>query len=334
MKNSIINIKALGFPWETQSPFLFCVYHLDKYPAGNNKFGPVDSLAGRQIGNDFVIKDGWRMYHGNEVPGFPAHPHRGFETVTVVLKGLVDHSDSLGGAGRYGQGDVQWMTAGRGLQHSEMFPLLKQKEDNPLELFQIWINLPAKNKFVDPNYAMLWKEDIPKLLSEDGKVEVKIVAGNYKNAKTPTLPGDSWAADLENEVAVWIIKLSPGCSWEIPAASKGLNRSLYFYAGDSITVEDQMIRPNQVIHLLSDLPTQVKNGNEEGFMLLLQGRPINEPLAQFGPFVMNSQKEIQEAMSDFRKTRFGGWPWPSSEPVHDPSKGRFAHYVNGETEIK
>ena len=104
---AIKSIKPLGFPWQTQDPFLFCVHHEDYYPKGNDEMGPSASLAGRNIGNDFAInKERWRMYHGQRVPGFPAHPHRGFETVTIITKGLVDHSDSLGAAGRFGFGDV------------------------------------------------------------------------------------------------------------------------------------------------------------------------------------------------------------------------------------
>ena len=123
-KAAIINQVPLGFQWETADPFLFCIHHKDRFPAGNKNLGPDDSLAGRLIGNDFDPKDGWRMYHGSKIPGFPVHPHRGFETITIVRKGIVDHADSMGAYGRYGHGDVQWMTAGKGIQHSEMFPLL------------------------------------------------------------------------------------------------------------------------------------------------------------------------------------------------------------------
>ena len=139
-RKKVKKIRALGFQWETSDPFLFCVHHEDNFPAGNELMGPKASLDGRHMGQDFIVKDGFRMYHGMTVPGFPGHPHRGFETITVVRKGMVDHCDSTGAAGRYGNGDVQWMTAGKGVQHSEMFPLLNQDKDNPLELFQIWLN--------------------------------------------------------------------------------------------------------------------------------------------------------------------------------------------------
>ena len=137
-QKTILKVQKLGFQWQTQDPFLFCVHHEDHYPKGNKEMGPDASLAGRTMGADFEVKEGWRMYHGIKVPGFPAHPHRGFETVTIVRKGLVDHSDSLGAAGRFGNGDVQWMTAGKGVQHSEMFPLLNTEGENPFEFFKFW----------------------------------------------------------------------------------------------------------------------------------------------------------------------------------------------------
>ncbi len=180
MNNSPIkSIKPLGFPWQTQDPFLFCVHHQDFYPKGNDAMGPAASLKGRVIGQDFALnKEGWRMYHGEHVPGFPAHHHRGFVTVTIVTQGLVDHSDSLGAAGRFGNGDVQWMTAGKGVQHCEMFPLLHKDKENPLELFQIWLNLPKAKKLTEPHFAMLWGDTIPTYRSTDanGKsTDVKVI---------------------------------------------------------------------------------------------------------------------------------------------------------------
>src|SRR3954451_25387246 len=114
-KEAVRKIKPLGFPWETADPFLFCVHNADRYPAGNEHLGPAASLAGRNIGQDFEGKDGWRMYHGNLVPVFPQHPHRGFETVTVMLQGFTDHSDALGATARYGPGDVHCLTDVKGI---------------------------------------------------------------------------------------------------------------------------------------------------------------------------------------------------------------------------
>ena len=123
---SIVNIIPLGRPpWPTIDPFLFCVHHLDHYPSANPDMSPKGSLDGRNIGADFSQKDGWSMYHGETIPGFPSHPHRGFETITIARKGYIDHSDSMGAKARFGQGDVQWMTAGKGVVHSEMFPLIR-----------------------------------------------------------------------------------------------------------------------------------------------------------------------------------------------------------------
>ena len=178
----IISINPMGFQWDTIDPFLFCVHHEDHFPKGNAQMGPAESLEGRSLGDDFITKNGYRMYHGKEIPGFPGHPHRGFETVTIVRKGLVDHADSMGAAGRYGDGDVQWMTAGNGVQHSEMFPLLRQDQDNPMELFQIWLNLPAKGKMSQPDFTMFWSENIPKFKLENPnnkKSLVEIIAGTF-----------------------------------------------------------------------------------------------------------------------------------------------------------
>jgi redox-sensitive bicupin YhaK (pirin superfamily) len=338
MYNKLItNIKPLGFTWETSDPFLFCVHHLDHYPAGNDQLGPSASLAGRNLGQDFTVKDGWRMYHGETIPGFPEHPHRGFETVTVVLNGFVDHSDSHGAAGRYGNGDVQWMTAGAGLQHAEMFPLLNQNAPNPLELFQIWLNLPKARKFARPHYAMLWAEDIPVYTETDANgrsIEATVIAGKIGDVTAPDPAPDSWAADAENEVGIWLIKLEANAQWTLPAASLEVNRSLYFYRGSQIDVAGIRVMQYHAVELLADQPVIIENNGDDAFLLLLQGRPISEPVVQHGPFVMNTIAEIQQAFSDYRRTQFGGWPWSRSDNVHPRARGRFAKYADGTEDVR
>jgi hypothetical protein len=338
MYNKLItNIKPLGFTWQTKDPFLFCVHHLDNYPAGNDQMGPAASLAGRNLGQDFTTKNGWRMYHGEVIPGFPAHPHRGFETVTVVLNGFVDHSDSHRAAGRYGNGDVQWMTAGSGLQHAEMFPLLNKNNPNPLELFQIWLNLPKAKKFSRPYYKMLWAEDIPivKVKDKNGKqTEVTAIAGKVAEMSAPNPAPDSWANEPENEVGIWLIKMEANAEWTIPAASIEVNRSLYFYRGTTVNIAGVTIESYHSVDLLADQKVSIENGNEVAYLLLLQGKPINEPVVQHGPFVMNSAAEIQDAFNDYRKTQFGGWPWSRYDNVHSREMGRFAKYSDGREEIK
>jgi redox-sensitive bicupin YhaK (pirin superfamily) len=333
----ILNIKPLGFMWETIDPFLFCVHHLDNYPAGNDQMGPAASLTGRYLGQDFTTKDGWRMYHGEIVPGFPAHPHRGFETVTVVLNGFVDHSDSHGAAGRYGNGDVQWMTAGAGLQHSEMFPLLNKDEPNPLELFQIWLNLPQSRKFSKPYYNMLWAEDIPVHSDKDknGKLtKATVIAGKINSVTAPPPAPDSWAADPVNEIGIWLLKIEANGIWTIPKGSPEINRTLYFYRGSEINIAGIDVKPYNSVELLADQPVIIENGNKDASLLLLQGCPINEPVVQHGPFVMNTAEEIHQAYSDYRKTQFGGWPWNRYENVHLREKGRFARYADGREEVR
>jgi len=328
--SSILQVEPLGSPWKTQDPFLFCAYHRDEYPKGNEKMGvDADQLFGRNIGQDFTIKDGFRMYHGRVVPGFPYHPHRGFETVTIINEGTIDHTDSLKGAGRYKDGDVQWLTAGKGIQHSEMFPLLNSDKDNPFELFQIWLNLPKKSKLVEPHFKMLWNETIPVVQTKDenGKVtEINIVAGALNEIEAPDPNPDSWAADPKNEVVIYTIKMEAGATWTIPDAIEEVHRNLYFYKGDTITIDDQSINKNNRIALDPKVKTTITNGGEDAFLLFLQGKPIEEPVAQYGPFVMNTEQEIRDTISEYQKTM--------KEQVFDRTKGRFARYADGTEEQK
>jgi redox-sensitive bicupin YhaK (pirin superfamily) len=337
MTSPVLAIKPLGFPWVTADPFLFCAYHDDAYPSGNEAMAPAVSLEGRDIGQDFSRKDGWSMYHGDTVPGFPGHPHRGFETVTVVRKGLIDHSDSLGAAARFGQGDAQWLTAGGGVVHSEMFPLLEKDKPNPLELFQIWLNLPAKNKMVPAHFTMFWSREIPRLSVKDGAgrtTEIATVAGPLEGAAAPLPPPpDSWAAQPGSDVAIWTIRMEPGARWTLPAAAgEGTRRTLYFFKGATVSVGGQAVDSHAAIEVRGGVPIELANGDVEAEFLLLQGRPINEPVAQYGPFVMTTQAEIMQAMQDYRRTQFGGWPWPHQAPVHGRETQRFARHPDGKEE--
>lgn len=333
--SDIIRIQPLGFPWVTADPFLACMLHQDAYPAGNAQQGPAASLAGRRIGQDFEGRDGWRMYHGDSVPGFPQHPHRGFETVTLVRRGLIDHSDSLGATARFGHGDVQWLTAGHGVVHAEMFPLVDRERPNPLDLFQIWLNLPAADKLAEPHFSMIWDRNVPAVVATDDQgrqTTIRIVAGDYGASKAPAPPPRSWAARADADVAIWTIRMAPAAVWTLPAARAGSNRMLYFYSGESLRVGGTALSNHAAISLRPERPMELHNGPRETELLLLQGRPIGEPVAQYGPFVMNTPTEIQRAFSDYRATGFGGWPWPVDGPVHSATEGRFARHADGRIE--
>lgn len=341
MDDPVLQTVALeGQRWPTVDPFLNCVHHVDAYPAANAAMGPDASLEGRDIGQDFAGIDGWRMYHGDRVPGFPAHPHRGFETVTYVRQGLIDHADSAGAAARYGRGDVQWLTAGRGIQHAEMFPLLDEHGPNTLELFQIWVNLPAAHKFAEPRFTMFPDRRIPRVVVHAGgddtapAATVTVIAGALGGVAPLDPPPDSWAADEGSDLAIWHVVFEPGASWTLPAAAHPDSvRTLYVFDHGALQVGGHLgdvafdhavvVRPDVDVALSSSSGTEV---------LVLSGVPIGEPVVSYGPFVMNTRAEISDAIDDYNRTGFGGWPWPDQAPVHPHDQGRFARHVDGTTE--
>lgn len=337
MGNPIIHVEPLGAQWQTRDPFLFCVHHIDNYPEGNDNLGPAVTLAGREIGHDFEGRDGWRMYHGDTVPGFPQHPHRGFETVTIVRRGYIDHSDSLGATARFGMGDVQWLTAGAGVVHSEMFPLLNQDRPNPLELFQIWLNLPAKSKMAQPYFTMFWDAEIPRRRFTDSNgrvVEATVIAGALQDVAPLAPPPDSWAADENSDLVIWSIAMDAGSAWTLPpAGSYRTLRSLHQFAGPGLRVAGRDVPGPAAIQVRADEPVSLEADRGGVEILLLQGRPIGEPVAQYGPFVMNTRSELEQAFADYRRTQFGGWPWPNNAPVHPRSQGRFARHADGRLDM-
>ncbi|KAI9360802.1 RmlC-like cupin domain-containing protein [Zopfochytrium polystomum] len=332
LKRGKISIPA---PFETQNPFLFCVYHKDMYPPGNgNMEAPV-----RGNRSDFNPNAPFRMYHGDKIPGFPQHPHRGFETFTCTIDGIVDHTDSLGCAGRYGKGDAQWMTAGKGIVHGENFPLLDDKNSNPLRFFQIWVNLPRRSKMVDPAQIMHWAENIPRYTSPDGKVGITVWAGQCEGLKALAPNPNSWAADPANDLHVLHMTLKPGGAYTLPPSAPGSNRSLYVVEGpqspEKISIAGEPVGLMSFVQTRPATKTEVAHKGTASDpaleVLVLQGKPIQEPVAQRGPFVMNTDEEISQAYYDYKKTQFGGWPWPVSAVVFPRERPRFLS-VNGKTE--
>jgi redox-sensitive bicupin YhaK (pirin superfamily) len=328
-----MKVKGIGkmdFQLQVRSPFIVCFHHKDQFPKGNGKGEPVHYLKGRRIGEDFNHQAPWRMYYGDTVPGFPVHPHRGFETITVMMDGFADHFDSKGSKGRYGEGDVQWMTAGAGVQHSEMFPVLSSEKENPMELYQIWLNLPKRSKFAKPDYIMFWNEQIP--VVDEGAVRVKVISGAYKGVHALNPPVASWAAEEANHVSIWLIELEPGAEFTLPAVSSTLNRMLYFSDGKNLTIEGTAMDVGHFAELDGSVEINLQNGETKSRLLLLEGEPINEPVAAYGPFVMNTRAEIQEAFAEYEETQFGGWPWDRNDPINPVDSPRFASYRHGEKE--
>ena len=334
--------KPLSSPWPGADPFLFIAHHLDHYPASDGDQGVPPALrAGRDPHSDFSRRDGFSMYHSDRVPGFPAHPHRGFETVTIVEQGLVDHADSLGATARYGDGDVQWLTAGAGVMHAEMFPLRHADADNPLDLYQIWLNLPPAGKMVPPAFTMLWAPQIPHYRhgTAGSQASVKVIAGSYAPVEggetvqpLPSAP-DSWAANADNEVAIWLVKLEPGAALTLPGARDARTlRTLYFHQGQRLRIGEEVSLGPELLEVDARAPLPLHNdGPDTVVILLLQGVPIRAPVAAMGPFVMNTDAEIEQARRDFGRTQFGGWPWPAPGPVHPAGETRFAKHPGSDT---
>ena len=233
------------------------------------------------------------------------------------------------------------MTAGEGVVHSEMFPLLDMENNNPTRFFQIWLNLPAKSKMVKPGFAMFWAPDVPKWTHESKLASVTVWAGNnYFGVQTNNAPPpDSWAANPENDVAVMHITVQPGGKMTLPPANtnKSVTRSLFYIEGaeGAMQVDGQAIPARVVVAVdpAEELELEMDAAaTEAGEFLLLQGKPIDETVVQHGPFVMNSRAEIQQAFMDYQRTQFGGWPWERDDMVFDRTRGRFALLNGKETE--
>lgn len=228
--------------------------------------------------------------------GVGQHPHRGFETVTIVYQGEVAHRDSTGQGGVIGPGDVQWMTAAAGIIHEEFHSEAFTRSGGTLEMVQLWVNLPAKDKMTEPGYQALFNTDIPAASLDDGAGTVRVIAGNYADQSGP--------ARTFTPLQVWDIRLRGGKATELPAVA-GWNAMLVVLHGTVTVNGDSIAKEAQMVLLDQGKGAIAIEAVDDAVLLLLSGAPINEPIVGHGPFVMNSQDEIDQAISDFNSGHFG-----------------------------
>jgi len=228
--------------------------------------------------------------------GVGQHPHRGFETVTIVYQGELEHRDSTGAGGLIGPGDVQWMTAANGIIHEEFHSPAFARSGGVLEMVQLWVNLPARDKLTPAGYQTLLDAEIPRVALGEGIGSLRVIAGDYRGHRGP--------ARTFTSMDVWDVRLQAGATLHLPIAL-GRNAALVALRG-SIRVNDQQdVSPASLVLLERDGEHASVTALEDATLLLLSGEPIDEPIVGYGPFVMNSQAQIAEAFDDFHAGRFG-----------------------------
>ena len=228
--------------------------------------------------------------------GVGEHPHRGFETVTIVYQGEVEHRDSTGSGGRIGPGDVQWMTAASGIVHQEFHSHEFTRKGGTLEMVQLWVNLPAKHKMAAPGYQTLLDSQIPAVELGDGAGTLRVIAGEFQGRTGP--------ARTFTPIDVWDLRLNAGHRVEL-ALTEGHTAALVVMRG-KISVNAEQTAGEAQLVLLERTGTSVSiEAVENATLLMLGGEPIAEPIVGYGPFVMNSEAEIRQAFADFQGGRFG-----------------------------
>ncbi|QNK69124.1 pirin family protein [Variovorax sp. PAMC26660] len=228
--------------------------------------------------------------------GVGQHPHRGFETVTIVYKGEVSHRDSTGQGGTIGPGDVQWMTAGAGILHEEFHSDAFTRDGGELEMVQLWVNLPARDKMAAPGYQGITDAQIPSVELDDGAARLRVIAGDYLGHKGP--------AHTFTPIDVWDVRLNKGASVTLPVP-EGRVAAIVVLRGTVMVNGDEVARDAQMVLLDRAGDALTLDANNDAVVLLLSGEPIDEPIVGHGPFVMNTRDEIAQAMKDFGSGRFG-----------------------------
>lgn len=228
--------------------------------------------------------------------GVGQHPHRGFETVTIVYAGEVEHRDSTGNGGVIGPGDVQWMTAGSGILHEEFHSTEYARRGGPFEMVQLWVNLPAKDKMVAPGYQGILDAQIPSVVLPDGAGTLRVIAGEYQGMTGP--------AHTFSPMNVWDLRLQAGKTIDLPQV-EGWTVQVVVLAGSALVNDEAVLREAQLVSLSASGSRVRIEATSDAKLLLLAGEPIDEPVVGYGPFVMNSQQEIRQAIADFNSGKFG-----------------------------
>ncbi|MCF5723696.1 pirin family protein [Pseudomonas syringae] len=228
--------------------------------------------------------------------GVGQHPHRGFETVTIVYDGEVEHRDSSGGGGKIGPGDVQWMTAASGIIHEEFHSEAFARSGGPLEMVQLWVNLPAKDKMADAGYQTILDGDIPVLPLANDAGHLRLIAGEFAGARGP--------ARTFTPIDLWDLRLNAGKSVTLDLHA-GRNSALVILRGTVLVNGEQIARQGDLALFERDGSQLTLESNDDAKVLLLSGEPIDEPIVGHGPFVMNTEQEIHQAFEDFQSGRFG-----------------------------
>jgi hypothetical protein len=268
---------------------------------------------GLDLVDPFLLLDemGPADYRPGEAVGAPDHPHRGFETVTYILEGAFEHEDSAGNRGTIAAGDVQWMTAGRGVVHSEMPTRSIREKGGRVHGFQVWVNLPARDKMIAPRYQEVPSAGIPEAESPDGRARVRVIAGEALGVRA--------VIDTRTAIVYQDWSLRPGAVVEQPLA-EGHNAFVYVFEGSALIGRDQRPLTDGQIGLLGRgdaarlaVPASAREGAR---LLLLAGQPLGEPVARYGPFVMNTEAEIRQAIADYRAGRLGQAGKAAGSPSH------------------
>jgi quercetin 2,3-dioxygenase len=225
------------------------------------------------------------------IAGFPTHPHRGFETVTYMLAGRMRHRDNAGNEGLLGPGSVQWMTAGRGILHSEM----PEQAEGLMQGFQLWVNLPAKDKLTDPRYQDIAADRVPTAQLSDG-ASAKVLAGEVAGVRGPVDPGETQPIFVD-------ITLEAGATAHAPLP-EGHNAFVYVYKGEAAVGEPGEALARGRIGVLSSGDDVTLSSKDGARLILVAGKPLREPIAKYGPFVMNTEAELEQAFADFRAGKF------------------------------